>query len=255
MTADLVHYHHPDDDQLSMHFVNPDWKIIENRLETYGEATETRVRSYDLDEEVYVIYAKTNEVDDTEKIEYDLESAFAEMDSDTRVVVRYLLDVFEGIQEKKRDEESVPLDAYKGLELRRIPDALEEVDWSGTISEVGGQLASNLVLCHPLPNANHRTAFSMFEGYVSEATDATFELPSMTTDDYEWQTWVDGFIVDSKRLLTVRRNVVSFRYLSNFGCRTIRRKGRIDITLAEYDLDIHPERPYQNMQFDTSNGR
>lgn len=114
MTADLVHDHHPDDDQLSMHFVNPDWKIIENRLETYGEATETRVRSYDLDEEVYVIYAKTNEVDDTEKIEYDLESAFAEMDSDTRVVVRYLLDVFEGIQEKSVTKNQFHLTPTKG---------------------------------------------------------------------------------------------------------------------------------------------
>lgn len=240
MVVNIVYYHHPDDDQFSLDFVNPDRKVIDDRLETYEGSTETHVTSYYLDEEVYVIYTRTNEVEDTEKIEYDLEAAFAEMDADTRVIVRYLLDVFDSIQEKKRDEETVPLDAYKGLDLSRIPDTLESVDWSGTIPEVGGRLTSNLVLCHPLPNANHRTAFSLFEGYANAATDETFELPSMITDDYEWQTWVDDFIVDSKRLLTVRRNVGPFRYLSNLGCQTVRRKGGIDIQLAEYDLDVHP---------------
>lgn len=236
----IVHYHHPEDGQFSLDFVNPDGEVIDNRLETYSDEVETRIRSYDLDEEVYVVYTKTNEVMDTEKIEYKLDVAFADMDPDMRVIVRYLLDVFDSVKERKRDEESVPLDAYKDIDINRIPEALQQVDWSGTVPEVGGQIASNLILCHPLPNANHRTAFSMFEGYVNEATDSTFELPSMITNNYEWQTWVDDFIVDSKQLLTVRRNVAPFSRLSKFGCKIVRRKGGIDITLAEYTLDMHP---------------
>lgn len=238
MTTNLVHYHHPDDDQFSLSFVNTDRGQIDEKLNRYDSEIETRVHSYDLNEEVYVIYTKTNKVTDTDAVQYGFDTAFAEMSPDTRVIVRYFLDVFDSIREKNRGEESVPLDAYKSVDIEQVPDALKQVDWSGTIPQVGGQLASNLVLCHALPNANHRTSFSMFEGYVKATAGPKFELPSMTTDDYEWQTWVDDFIVDSKRLLTVRRNVGQFRYLSNFGCRTVRRNGGINISLDEYDLEM-----------------
>ncbi|WP_135824737.1 hypothetical protein [Halorussus ruber] len=239
MAADLVHYHHPEDHQFSLGFVNPDTDAIEKRLDSYEDATETRVRTYNPDEEVYVIYTKTNEVADTEEIEYDFDRAFAEMGPDTRVIVRYLLDLFDSIQKTKREEESVPLGAYKSIEISRIPAALERVDWSRTVPEVGGQLASNVILWHALPNANHRTAFGMFEGYANASSDSSFRLPSLITDSYEWQTLVDGFVVDSKRLLTVRRNVAPFRYLAELGCRTVRRKGGIEIPLCEYDLELH----------------
>lgn len=238
MTTDLVHYHHPDDDQFSLDFVNQDREVIDERLESYDETTETRVRSYVLDEKVYVIYAKTNEVEDTEKVEYNFDAAFAEMDPDTRVIVREILEVFTGIQEQKLDREGVPLDAYKEIELERFPDALDHVDWAKTVPETAGQLASNLILCHALPNANHRTAFGVLEQYL-KAVDSSFELPSMATDDYEWQEWVDEYIVDSKRLLTVRRNVGPFGYLAKYGCESIRRKGAIDVPLDEYDLQMH----------------
>lgn len=240
MTADLVHYHHPDDEQFSLDFVNPDRGKIDDRLESYDEVTETRVRSYDLDEKVYVIYAKTNEVEDTENVEYDFDAAFAEMDPDTRVIVRYLLGMFRTIRDEQSELESSTLDAYKDIDIGRVPVALNRVGWSGAISETGAELASNLILCHALPNANHRTAFSMFEGYINAATGPAYELPAMVTDDDEWQAWVDDFMVDSKRLLTVRRNVGLFRHLAQFGCNIVRRKGRIDIPLAEFDLDLYP---------------
>jgi len=160
------------------------------------------------------------------------------MDPDTRVIVREILEVFTGIQEEKQDEEGVPLDAYKSIELERFPAALDHVDWVKTVPETGGQLGSNLVLCHALPNANHRTAFGVLEAYL-KAVDSSFELPSMVTDDYEWQAWVDEYIVDSKRLLTVRRNVGPFGYLAEYGCDTVQRKGGIDVPLAEYDLEMH----------------
>lgn len=238
MSSDLVYYHHPDDDQFSLDFVNPDRKAIDDRLESYDDGIETRVQSYDLDEEVYVVYTRTNEVDDTANTQYDFDAVFAEMDPDTRVIVREILEVFTGIREQKQDEEGVSPDAYKDTELGRLSDALDRVDWSETLPETAGQLASNLILCHALPNANHRTAFGVLEGYL-EVVDSSFELPSMVTDDYEWQTWVDDHIVDSKQLLTVRRNVGPFEYLVEYGCSIIRRKGDIDIPLADYDLEMH----------------
>lgn len=239
MSSNVVYYHLSDDDQFSLEFVNPDRAVIDERLGKYDEATETRVRSYDLDGTVHVIYTKTNEATEAEEVEYEFKEAFAEMDPDTRVIVRYILEMFETIQKQKYAEEGVPLDAYKDVEIERIPDALEHVNWTETVPEVGGQLASNLILCHALPNANHRTSFSVFEGYVKAAAGPSFELPSMVTDDFEWEAWVDDYIVRSKRLLTVRRNVGPFRYLSEYGCETIRRKGGIDVSLSEYDLDLH----------------
>lgn len=239
MTQNLVHYHHPNDDQFSLDFVNPDRDVIDDCLDSYDDTTETYVRSYDLDEEVYVIYAKTNEVDDTENVEYDFDAAFAKMDPDTRVIVRYLLGMFRTIRDEQSERGSSTLDAYKDIDVGRVPAALNRVEWSGTISEIGAELVSNLILCHALPNANHRTAFSMFEGYVNAVTGPAYELPAMVTDD-EWQAWVDDFMVDSKRLLTVRRNVGPFRHLAQFGCDVVRRKGGIDISLAEFDLDLYP---------------
>lgn len=243
MTDTPVHYHHPDDTQFSLDFVNPNREAIEDRLGSYDRKTETRVRSCNLDETVYVIYAKTNEVDDAENIEYDFDAAFAEMDPDTRVIVRYFLGMYRAIRDERR-KESTLLEAYKEIDVERVPAALERVDWSGTAARVGAQLTSNLVLCHPLPNANHRTAFSMFEGYVDAVMDSIYELPSLVTDDSRWQTWVDDFIVDSKRLLTVRRNVGLFRHLAEFGCNTVRRKGGIDIPLVEFDLDLYRHEAY-----------
>lgn len=62
-------------------------------------------------------------------------------------------------------------------------------------------------------------------------------VPELATAHYDWQSWVDPYIVESKRLLTVRRNVRPFHLLQGWGCETILRKGGIEITLAEYDLD------------------
>ena len=238
MPSNRVYYHHPDDDQFSLDFVNPDREAIDDRLESYDDRTETKVRSYDLEERIHVIYTKTNPVDDTENVQYDFDAAFAELDSEMQILLREILEVFTGIQEQKHDEEGVPLDAYKRIEVDRLPSAFERVDWSGTIAETGGQLASNLILCHALPNANHRTAFGILEEYL-KAADPSIDLPSMATDDYEWQAWVDEYIVDSKQLLTIRRNVGQFCYLSEYGCDTIRRKGSIDVPLPEYDLDMY----------------
>ncbi|WP_115863098.1 hypothetical protein [Halorussus litoreus] len=240
MTGNPVYYYHPDDDQFSLDFVNPDREKIDDRLDSYEKATETRVRSYDLDETVYGIYAKTNDVDDAGEIEYGFDAAFAKMTPDTRVIVRNFLGIFRTIRDGQSETEADSLDAYKEIDIERVPDALDRVHWSGTASQVGAQLASNLVLCHALPNANHRTALSMYESYVNAVTGPTYELPSLVTDDETWHAWVDDFVVDPKRLLTVRRNVGLFGHLSQFGCDVVRRKGDVDVPLAEFELDLYP---------------
>lgn len=237
MPSNLVYYHLPEDDQFSLDFVNPDRELVDERLSQYGESTTTCVETYDLGEPFFAIYTRTDAADSVEDIRYGLDQMFAEMDETNRVIVREFLEMFEGVLEQKYDEEGVPLDAYKDTELERIPDALEHVDWAREISETGGLLLSNLILCHALPNANHRTSFVMLETYLN-ASYAPFNFPSLVTGGYDWQEWVDEYIVESKRLLTIRRNVSVFRYLQHFGCEIVRRKGGIDIRLSDYDLAL-----------------
>lgn len=239
MAENRVYYHLPDDEQFSLDYVADSRDTLDDRLDSYDEPVETAVETYELDEVVHAIYTKTDVVETADALQNDLDAAFADMEPSTRVIVRELLEVFEGVQEKKYDEEGVPLDVYKNVGIDRLPEALDRVDWAKPVPRSGGQLVSNLVLCHALPNANHRTAFAMLESYV-KATRPSFECPSLVTDDYEWERWVDGYIVDSKRLLTVRRNVGPFSYLSQYGCETVARKGGIKIRLREYDLDVSP---------------
>jgi prophage maintenance system killer protein len=75
---------------------------------------------------------------------------------------------------------------------------------------------STLVLNHALPNANHRTSIAMAKWYI-ECADSMFSFPEMATKDHDWIEWVDSYIAESKRLLTIRRNTTAFRLLKEWG--------------------------------------
>jgi hypothetical protein len=64
-------------------------------------------------------------------------------------------------------------------------------------------------------------------------------MPSTHVDDETWNTWVDPYIVESKRLITVRRNNVRFEHLRQQGVDIVERKGGIRIELDDYELDMH----------------
>jgi len=65
---------------------------------------------------------------------------------------------------------------------------------------------------------------------------------SVETDpeSYDWREWVNEYINESKRLLTVRRKNVLFKHLYSFGARTLERKHAVEIDLTEYELDMYP---------------
>lgn len=67
----------------------------------------------------------------------------------------------------------------------------------------------------------------------------------MATSEFEWRSWVNKHIRDSKRLLTVRRNSSKFHYLWTLGCDTIERKDGIRIDLQEYALDVSDHEAYE----------
>jgi len=229
-----VQYHHPENKHMSIEFINTSKKKVEKRSDKL-EGSETDVLSYSLDEEVYVLYAGSEPPESAEKVEMDPNTLTAKVEDSTRPIVLRSLQAFVSVLENKQIQEDERLRAYKQLEPDAIPQALDRVDWNGTVAEVGGRLMSNLILRHPFPNANHRTSLTMLERYVTANRDA-FDMPKMHTADYEWKEWADEYIRDSKRILTVRRNAPRFFHLARLGCESIVRKGGIEIELDQWDL-------------------
>ncbi len=96
---------------------------------------------------------------------------------------------------------------------------------------------------HALPNANHRTSLSMAQWYL-ESIETGFSFPDFVTEEYDWKRWVNEYITESKRLLTVRRNTTAFSLLTEWGCDIVKRKNDIDIVLAAYELDLTRSEAY-----------
>lgn len=127
---------------------------------------------------------------------------------------------------------------YKEFEPQKIQQALDHVSWGTTVPQVAGELMSNLILRHSLPNANHRTGITMLH-FCIESVEPDFEMPRTHIDDETWQEWVDSYIVDSKRLITVRRNNLRFKQLEELGVDLVERKDGIQIRLTEFELEMH----------------
>ncbi|RXK47756.1 hypothetical protein [Halorientalis pallida] len=230
MTA-CVYYHHPDDSHYSLAYVTQD------REEITTSGKDAVIEQYDFEEEFFVLYTNRGASGTVEDFEGEFEDVLDEMSLQDRTITVRLLQIFEEIVEEKELEEEAKLEIYKQIELDRIPDAIARVDWTGTAVDVAGQLMSTLILKHALPNANHRTSISMAQWYL-ESIETGFSFPDFATEAYDWKMWVNEYISESKRLLTVRRNTTAFSLLSEWGCDTVVRKNGIEISLAEYDLDV-----------------
>jgi len=234
-----VYYHHAEDSQYSLAYVTQD----RDEITTSGQ--DAIVEHYDLDEEFFVLYTNRGASGTVDDLDDEFEDTLDEMSPQNRTITVRLLQIFEEIIEEKELEENAKLEIYKQIELERIPDAIARVDWNGTAVDVAGQLMSTLILKHALPNANHRTSISMAQWYL-ESIETGFSFPDFATEEYDWKTWVNEYIAESKRLLTVRRNTTAFSLLAEWGCGTVVRKNGIEIVLAEYDLDFTRSEAYKH---------
>lgn len=232
-----VMYHHPDNDRLSVNYVSFDLSEAEQRLSELGDNKIGEIEEYDLSETVYVVYKGYEVPDITDDIEYNIHDEVAEIAKNDQIITTRVLKIFESIADEKYEEENEKLAAYKEIEIEKIPGALDRVTWGESVAETGGELLSCLILRHALPNANHRTSLGMLSLYY-QAISSSFEMPATATEDYDWEGWVNAFIEDSKKLLTVRRNVPRFRYLYDAGCTVIERKDGLRVHLEEYDLTM-----------------
>lgn len=234
-----VYYHHPEDSQYSLAYVTRD----KDEITTSGQ--DAIIEDYDLDKEFFVLYTNRGASGTVEDLDDEFEDVLDEMSPQDRMITVRLLQIFEKIIEEKELEEEAKLEIYKQIELERIPDAIARVDWSGTAVDVAGQLMSTLILKHALPNANHRTSVSMAQWYL-ESIETGFSFPDFATEEYDWKSWVNEYITESKRLPTVRRNTTAFSLLAEWGCDTVLRKNGIEIVLAEYDLDFTRSEAYKH---------
>lgn len=238
-----VYYHYPGDKQFSLDFVNSDPSKIVSQIVGYDDDVAVKMRQYDLDEEFYVVYTSRVGGGAVKDLDFSLTDSLERMHPDNGVIVTRLLEIYRGILEQNEAEEGIPVEAYKDIDVDAFPDALDKVSWEGSPTDVAGRLASNLILKHALPNANHRTAVAMIQFYLRRIN-PDFSMPKtaeeIEPDTYDWRDWVNEYINESKRLLTVRRKNVLFKYLRDFGATTLERKHGVVIDLTEYELDMYP---------------
>lgn len=237
-----VPYHHELDKQFSVDFVSPNLKDLGERVVGYESHKSVKVESFELDRTVYVVYTASGASGAADEIDYDLVDYIDSMESANSVIATRLVDVFRNVLEENYEEEGKRVQAYKDIAAEEIEPALNQIDWNGTAVEVAGRLASNLILKHALPNANHRTAIGMCQLYLRRVN-RDFSMPETAiqldgADEYDWMEWVNDYINESKRLLTVRRKGGRFKYLEEFGCDVLVRKHDIEIPLEEYELDL-----------------
>lgn len=238
-----VYYHHPDDKQYSLDFVNPDPEKVVERIVGYGGNVAVKVLDYDFDRHFYVVYTTRVGGGTVKDLELQVSRKIEAMSDDNGAIIARLLEIYESLVAENEREEGEPVEAYKGIDVADLPDALDKTNWEGTAVAVAGRLASNLILKHALPNANHRTAIAMMQFYLRRI-DPDFSMPKtdveIDPEFYDWREWVNNYIDESKRLLTVRRKNVKLKYVEEFGGTTVVRKHDVRIPLAAYELDIPP---------------
>jgi len=238
-----VYYHHPGDKQFSLDYVTQDIDEVVSRLLSYDDEVAVKVDEYDLDEYFYVIYTSRGGGKPVSKINLDISEALEKLDTDNGGIVARLLEAYQALIQRNEEEEGSPVLAYKDPDIEALGEVLDRVSWTGSATDVAGRLASNLILKHALPNANHRTAVAVIQLYL-RCYDPEFALPKTTEkagpNTFDWREWVNTYINESKRILTVRRKNVIFKILYQFGATTLERKHNVQIDLSSYTLDLYP---------------
>ena len=188
-----VYYHHPGDNQFSLDFVHETPSEIVARIVEYDDDVAVKVRKYDLDSEFFGIYTSRVGGGDVGDLEFDLGESLSEMGADNGTIVARLLEIYQALIAQNEEEKGVPVEAYKNIDIDALPDTLNRVSWEGNATDVAGRLASNLILKHALPNANHRTAVALVQFYLRRIA-PDFSMPETSveidSETYDWREWL-----------------------------------------------------------------
>jgi hypothetical protein len=231
----LVFYHHPQAKHYSLKSSSLTVEEIRSQREQSNEST--KIIGYPFETPVYVLYEGDPEIEAAQDIDFDqewLSGRIRELPRAGQVVAFRLVELLEAAVDVREEDE---FRLYKEFEPRKIQQALDHVTWGASLPTVAGEVMSNLILRHSLPNANHRTGIAMLQLCI-ESVHPDFEMPRTHVDDDNWLEWVDPYIVDSKRLITVRRNNLRFKQLKELNVDLVERKDGIRIQLSEFELDM-----------------
>ncbi|MFC6987601.1 hypothetical protein ACFQJD_00660 [Haloplanus sp. GCM10025708] len=124
-----VYYHHPGDNQFSLDFVHEAPSEIVARIVEYDDDVAVKVRKYDFDSEFFSIYTSRVGGGDVGDLEFDLGEALSEMGADNGTIVARLLEIYQALIAQNEEEEGVPVEAYKSIDIDALPDALNRVSW------------------------------------------------------------------------------------------------------------------------------
>lgn len=203
-----VHYHHSGDKQFSLDYVTKDPEAVVSQIISYSDEIAVKVSEYDLDAQFYAIYTSRGGGKPVSEIDLDVSEALEKLDAENGQIVARLLETYRALIQRNEEEEESSVIAYKDPDIEALGDALDRVSWTGSATDVAGCLASNLILKHALPNANHRTAVAVIQLYL-RCYDPQFSMPKTKEkagpNEFDWREWVNAYINGSKRILTVRR--------------------------------------------------
>jgi len=119
----------------------------------------------------------------------------------------------------------------KSAEVEQFSATIQGVEWKQSVPAVASNIFSSLVVAHLLPNGNHRTALTFTEVYLRNTLGETV-VTNVPSDE------INALFIESKRLLTIRRNTQLFAELESRGVDVVERKYGVDIPLWEYDLGV-----------------
>ncbi|RQG86172.1 hypothetical protein EA462_17020 [Natrarchaeobius halalkaliphilus] len=238
-----VYYHHPGDKQFSLDYITQTPEEVVSQITSYRDDVSVKVSEYDLDEHFYAIYTSRGGGKPVSELELDVSEALEQLEAENGQIVARLLETYRALIQRNEEEEGSPVIAYKDPDIEALGEVLDRVSWTGSATDVAGRLSSNLILKHALPNANHRAAVAVIQVYL-RCYDPDFSLPETKGEagpnEFDWQDWVNAYINESKRILTVRRKNVIFKILRQFGATTVERKHNVEIDLTSYTLDLYP---------------
>lgn len=233
--ARIVFYNHPQAEQFALRYSSG--SIAELGALQDDADGRTKLIGYPFDKPVYVLYASDIEPEAASEFDFDREwfnERIDELSRAAQVTAFRLVELLEAAVDVREEDE---FRLYKSFEPTKIQRALDNVSWGMALQRVAGELMSNLILSHSLPNANHRTGIAMLQ-FCIESVDSAFEMPSTHLDDATWRKWVDPYIADSKRLITVRRNNLRFKRLAALDVDLVELKNGIQISLDDFELDM-----------------
>lgn len=262
--ANVLQYHFGDHDRYSIDYIKPDKQAmkkmaLERTKKMVGPDvfTQEEIRPAPVFSQqdqingrtLYLLYVNKSQTTIFEGMETveDYQKWIDEHFTELEIAFLTIVGLSFGNVLEMHEEREEWLELYKEMELEKLHSILDRVSWDKDVVSVAGDLLSQFIQAHPMPNTNHRTGISVLESYLRAGAPDGFTIPK--TGNYErWEGWVQEYITDSKRLLTLRQKTPLFRYAHKYGYDIVERKEGIQILLNNYDLKRDDHFDYYSRQ-------